>query len=149
MSNFRQFRTYRTFEIFWIFPGLFLDFSSKLPYYTVYIGISDKTPDLLYGLFLSVFIRDHKNPTSYLDQGRPRSYVVSDTRTIIIVWYAMRMKIGHSSNIGHFIGHVFWFLKIQGDSVWTYVRLEKIASIRSSEVKLGQISDINFRNIND
>ena len=145
MSNFRQFRTYRTFEIFWIFPGHFPDFSWI---FLVIRFISDKTPDLVYGLFLSVFIRDHKNPTSCLDQGRPRSCVVSDTRTIIIVWYGMRMKIGHSSNIGHFIGHVFWFLKVQGDSVWTYMRLEKIASIRSFEVKLGQIGDINFRNIN-
>ena len=145
MSNFRQFRTYRTFEIFWIFPGHFPDFSWI---FLVIRFISDKTPDLVYGLFLSVFIRDHKNPTSCLDQGRPRSCVASDTRTIIIVWYGMRMKIGHSSNIGHFIGHVFWFLKVQGDSVWTYMRLEKIASIRSFEVKLGQIGDINFRNIN-
>ena len=145
MSNFRQFRTYRTFEIFWIFPGHFPDFSWI---FLVIRFISDKIPDLVYGLFLSVFIRDHKNPTSCLDQGRPRSCVVSDTRTIIIVWYGMRMKIGHSSNIGHFIGHVFWFLKVQGDSVWTYMRLEKIASIRSFEVKLGQIVDNNFRNIN-
>ena len=149
MSNFRQFRTYRTFEIFWIFLGHFPDFSWIFLVIRFIYGYRTKHRILCMDYSYPYLFVTTKNPTSCLDQGRPRSCVVSDTRTIIIVWYAMRMKIGHSSNIGHFIGHVFWFLKIQGDSVWTYVRLEKIASIRSSEVKLGQISDINFRNIND